>query len=191
MRIATRLVISIGAVWVAGGAAANVRLAFPRDVEPDFYTSVPVDALHDDEWAVIPFWRSPDAIPPDFDLLDYFDESAAQSPLAVSGFAVFDDVGPIVSEARGEGAVPVWFVRWPELREAISDGDLRIGELASLSSLRRGLASVYEDQNHIFGIHPVSHFAFVARGRLDDGTAFDVRVVEVDLDLVRFDVRFG
>jgi hypothetical protein len=52
-------------------------------------------------------------------------------------------------------------------------------------------ANVRRQFNHIFGIHPVSHFAFVARGRLDDGTAFDVRVVEVDLDLVRFDVRFG
>ena len=42
---------------------------------------------------------------------------------------------------HGRGAVPVWFVKWPELRDAVADGVLTITELDALPSHITGLAS--------------------------------------------------
>lgn len=194
-RICFSIAFSILMGWTVLSSAvrANVHVRVPEDVLPPFYTSVPVDTLHNDAWAAIPFWRPAECVPADFNLLDYFDAAAVECPLLVEGFAEFrslDDRGPILTEARGLGAVPIWFVRWPELQAAIADGVLTIGELASLPSLLVGAADMYNEQNHIYRIHQVSHFALVAHGRLQDARSFDLQIVEVDLELVRVLIEF-
>jgi hypothetical protein len=191
-RIGSRIAFAIltGGILLCSTAWANQHVRFPEDVLPDFYTSTPIEALHNDEWAVIPFWRPPECIRADFNLLRYFDAAAVNCPLLVVGFAEFNDVGPTLTEARGLGAVPIWFVRWSELQAATADRVLTIGELASLPSLLIGTADIYNEQNHIYRIHEVSHFALVGHGTLQDGRTMDVQIVEVDLELIRVFIQF-
>ena len=187
------LSILIGWTLLSGAVWANQHVRVPQDVAPPFYTSVPVDTLHNDDWAAIPFWRPAECVPADFNLLDYFNAAAVECPLLVEGFAEFrslDDRGPILTEARGLGAVPIWFVRWPELQAATADGALTIGELASQPSLLVGTANIYNEQNHIYRIHQVSHLALVARGTLQDARTFELQIVDVDLELVRVLIEF-
>lgn len=161
---------------------ADLHLRFPADIEPDFYQSGgPIGSLHDGEWVAIPFWRSPELIPEDFNLIDTFDANAIGLPLLVEGFLRLGDTGPPSWEARGLGAVPFWFVHLSELEAAAADGELTIGELSALDSLVTGSAGFYQEQNHIFGIHPVSHYTLVSSGMLHDGRSFDVRFVETNL----------
>jgi hypothetical protein len=159
---------------LTGVAWANVRLSVPEDIVPPVYVGPAgpaildgsLFALHDGEWAAIPFYRSPEFIDPDFDLLNDFDPAVFDAPLRIEGFAVFRDATlavPTLSQVRGLGAVPVWFVRWGELRDAAADGVLRFSELVAMDSLRIGSADFYQEQNHFYGHHPVSHLAIVAR----------------------------
>ncbi|HZN03054.1 MAG TPA: hypothetical protein VFD06_05655 [Candidatus Polarisedimenticolia bacterium] len=171
-------------------ARANDHVRVPEDIDPNFYTSAPLESLTDGEWTAIPFFRPPECIRADFNILRYFDAAALLCPLLVEGFAEFNDVGPILSSLHGRGAVPIWFVRAAELAAATADRVVTIGELGALPSLQKGVAGFYNEQNHIFGVHQVSHFTLVARGALDDGRAFEVGVIEVDLELVRAIIEF-
>src|SRR5262245_63828673 len=75
MRRAETLALIAG-LFVCGTVRANEHLRVPEDVVPVFYTSVLVDVLHNEEWAAIPFFRPPQCVPRDFNLLDYFDAAA-------------------------------------------------------------------------------------------------------------------
>jgi hypothetical protein len=202
-----RIFVALGvlaALVLAGVVWADVRLSVPEDTEPPLYTSgagpglLPdgtIFALHNNEWAAIPFSRPPECVPVDFNLLDILDFSGAPfaCPLLVEGFTVWKDLsdpGPSLEQYQGLGAVPVWFVRWSELEAATADGELTILELASLDSLRIGTASFFQWQNHIYGLHPVSHATLVASGTLADGGSFDLVVIEVGLELVMVRIEF-
>ena len=175
----------VGTVW------ADEHVRFPGDVPVDiYYSGGPIGFLHDDEWVVIPFWRLPESIPLDFNLLDTFDPRAIKLPLLVEGLARFRDNLPMSWEARGLGSVPFWFVHLSEFQAAIADGALTIAELASLGSRVVGTARFYNEQNHIFGLHKVSHYTMVASGTLDDGRTFDLLFVEVDLEFVQVQIDF-
>jgi hypothetical protein len=180
---------ALGVLAVLAGASdagADEHLRFPRDIQPDFYHSGgPIGSLSDGEWVAIPFWRAPESIPAEFNLLDTFDPEAVDLPLLVEGFLRWTGEGPASWEARGRGAVPIWFVRAPDLQAATADGELTIGELASLDSLRVGTADFYQEQNHIYGLHQVSHYTLVSSGELSDGRSFKLLFVEVNLEFVR------
>jgi hypothetical protein len=176
---------------VAGTVWADEHLRFPQDIQPDFYHSGgPIGGLHDGQWVAIPFWRPTESIPLDFNLLDTFDPQAVGLPLLVEGFVRFRDNLPMSWEARGLGSVPFWFVHLSEFQAAIADGALTIAELASLGSRVVGTARFYNEQNHIFGLHKVSHYTMVASGTLDDGRTFDLLFVEVDLEFVQVQIDF-
>ncbi|MCI0746525.1 MAG: hypothetical protein L0Y58_14080 [Verrucomicrobia subdivision 3 bacterium] len=178
---------------------ANERLVVPGDIQPDFYTAsggpflLPdgtTVALNDGEWAAIPFWRPIQCVPLDFNLLETFDPRALSCPLFIAGFLEFKDGVPISWELQGVAPLPIWFVKWSELQAATADGELTIVELASLDSLQTGTATYYQDQNHLFGLHPVSHLTLVARGKLKDGRSFDLRVIEVNLKFTQAQIVF-
>ncbi len=198
-RLAVSTVVLTG-LFLALTASANERLLIPEDTAPPLYTAAggapnflpdgSVFVIHDGQWAAIPFYRPPECVPLDFNLLEGFDLAALDCPLLVEGFAEFRDPGPILTELNGLGAVPVWFVRWSELQDATADDELTILELASLESLEIGSADFYHEQNHIFGIHPVSHLTVVARGTLEDGRSFALSAVEVALELVKVRIAF-
>src|SRR5262245_53037929 len=176
------------------------RLEFSEAFGPPSYTAATGPnlfpdgtffAVQDDEWAAIAFYRPPSSVPAEFNLLDTIDFAALDQPLSVDGFAVFKDLAdpaPKVAQARGNGAVPIWFVSTAELQAATADGILTIGELSALPSLRTGTATRYYEQNHIVGIHPVSHLTIMAQGTLDDGGSFSLHGVEVGLELKEVDI---
>lgn len=180
----SRIIVTLcaGALLVAATAAwAAVRISIPEDVEPLAYTSpagpgFEPGVINDGEWAAIPFYRSPECVPADFNLFDWFDPNAADCPLLVSGFAVFNGGDfPKVTQLSGK-EVPIWFFDWSELEAAMADGELYIGELAALESLRIGSASHYEEQLHFGPSHRVPHTAISAKGTLEDGGTFHVVV---------------
>lgn len=72
--------------------------------------------------------------------------------------------------------MPVWFVRWPELRDAVADGVLTITELDALPSHIAGLASFYTETLHPYGGAQVSKLTLVGTGTLEDGRSFRIQV---------------
>jgi hypothetical protein len=154
-------------------AAANVRTGNGGDVP--FYARLD---FHDDEWAVIVFYRPPGCIPDNFNLLDFFDGNAfACGPPTTDGFQIWEN-GPTVDEAplqsvlHGLGSVPVWFVGWPELQAVMADGDVTITELEAMSTLRSGVASTFQEVLHPEGGGKNNIINYVASGSLADGGSF-------------------
>ena len=93
------------------------------------------------------------------------------------------DLVPLVWQLHGLGAVPVYFVSWPELQAAMADGELKIGELESLPSLLRGTADSYKQTVRNEGPLAVVVLQISARGVLKDGRAFQVETVVYGPDL--------
>lgn len=140
--------------------------------------------FHTDEWAVIIFYRPPVCVPDDFDLLDFFDFGAfACVPPTTDGFTIWDGEpwvsNPIQIELHGLGAVPVWFVAWPELEAAVADGVLTMAELEVMQSLVRGTADFYSETLHPYGGAQVPMINYVAHGLLEDGRVFHAHVTYI------------
>jgi hypothetical protein len=201
LRCSVLLLAALTLLLAAVPIRADIRLSIPQDIEPLVYTSpngpspfLP-GVINDGEWAAIPFYRPPEFVPPNFNLMDWFDPALEDCPILVEGFVVFPGTEPTgfprSSQLRGTGAVPVWFVKWDELQAAMSDGELTILELASLDSLIVGTASKFEEELHYQPPHQVGHSTFTARGMLADGRTFEVLAVEVDLEyeLVRIEFK--
>jgi hypothetical protein len=151
--------------------------------------------FHTNDWAAIPFYREPASIPKEFNLLEFFDvvpvndvPRAFTAPLMVQGMEVWAkipaesaDAIPLITWLRGLGAVPVWFVGWPELHAAIADQRLTIPELESLNSLQKGVASFFEET---LIPNAGTSLTFVGRGLLDltaEGRLADGRSFQVDI----------
>lgn len=180
--VASAIVLALGVT----SAAANVRLdgiempAYARIAGPAVDGGIE-EVFHDDEWAAIPFYRPPECVRPDFNLLLFFDIPAVFgcNPLTVEMWTIWRngpgiDDAPIQIRASGRGAVPVWFVSWGELEAAMADGSLMIGELVALPSLLAGTADFYSETIHPTQAANVPFLQFVARGALEDGRLFQV-----------------
>jgi hypothetical protein len=186
-------VLAVGtAFWLLGGVglvngAAPVAPPQPQGVVRTPGGDVPYyartdRAYHDDEWAVIVFYRPPECVPDDFNLLQFFDVPGAFfcGPPTASGWDIWEngpgvDPAPIKSQLEGLGAVPVWLVSWPELEMAAQDGVLTMAELEGLSSLVRGQAAFY-NESLLIG----RKLTIVANGVLEDGRSFHVQITNVD-----------
>jgi hypothetical protein len=149
----------------------------------------------DGGWVAIVFKRSPDCVPPDFNLLDWLDFSlfapdGPDCPSTVDGFAIFGDpsdlengIPPRQEHYTGD-AVPVWFAPIGEFNAAIADGVLTIGELERLDGLLRGVATIFNQSINNSasvtggnGQKPASS-STVAKGTLEDGRSFHHQVAE-------------
>ena len=169
---------------------AQVRI---DDPQPPFYARISVnpslglnqEILHDDQWAAIPFYRDPACIPADFNLLLMLDLTPDPDyglrpfgcALAVEGFELWKngpgiDPAPIHSRLRAIDAVEVWFVSWPALSLEVQDGELTIGELSSMPSLRRGTATLFSETLHPLGPANAHNIALEALGYTADGARF-------------------
>ena len=179
-----------------------VQLRIPEDNPgPPFYARVtPVfnEFFRDGDWLAIPFYRNPDCIPPDFNLLSFYDfpseagAGAFSCELIVEGTAYTEpDSPPDVFPARvvmsGLGEVPVWFVPWSDLEGAISAGVLTLSELRALDPIV-GAASTFEEdllpraENHRIQIE--------SSGALDDGRAFRFDVIHVGESTEHIEISF-
>ncbi len=161
----------------AQDASADTRVGGGGNVP--FYARLSRTELdHTDDWAVIEFYRPPECIPAEFNLLDFYDIPGAFSctPYTTDGFAVWKsttDAAPKLSQLHGLGAVPVWFVRWPDLQAAISDDVLTIGELDALQP-HKGSASFFKEELRPNVMVLVSTLTSDASGVLEDGRSFHV-----------------
>jgi len=182
---------------------SNVMLPF----SPDLGGGVPADArielvdgvplVHNDgQWAAITFYRDPETVPADFNLLDFFDAPRAfDSPLTVEGFEIWrngpsaGDQSPIQVVSYGLGAVPIWFVDWSELQTAMVGG-LTVGELASLPSLKRGSAVYFKETLHPYQEGRQTKTEIVARGTLGDSGSFFFQVEETHNQLKHVKIEF-
>ena len=182
LTIATLLVAALaGAV----PALAQVHLRIPDDIQPPAYSILGHGYLpHTDTWAVVAFYRSPECIPAAFNLLDFLDFSGQPflCELQIEGrssWVSLSDPYPANVFNWGTGAVPVWFVRWPELEAAAADDVLTIGELAGLPSLVVGSASFFHEsiRNDTRGQRGGNSTA-VGSGTLTNGRRFFFEITE-------------
>jgi hypothetical protein len=140
------------------------------------------------EWAVIIFYRSPDCIPADFNLNQFFHfpgndgpGAFACSPPTTTSIEYWasgpeTDPAPLVAEMTGRGAVPVWFIALAEVEAALADGVVTIGELAESPSLLKGEAASYTELLHPGQSNAQTLVQFAAEGTLEDGRSFMVDV---------------
>jgi hypothetical protein len=191
--------LTAGMVCLESAPDAAVRLAIPsQDPGPPFYASIAQppggQIFQDGEWTAIPFLRETDCVFGDSNLLDAFDLRAFRCPLTVHGFAIYKnapppiDPVPVYALLMGNGAVPIWFVRWSELRAAIGDGELTIGELETLPSLLIGSASFFEYVNQIGLLRPQGagngKIEIASSGTLNDGREFQFSAREMGVDQI-------
>jgi hypothetical protein len=179
------LVGSVTATVVGAVAQAGIRV--PTTSGGPFYARIELDAAgaplvhHDGEWAVLPFYRSPDCVREDFNLLDFFDFANIPAifgcELTVAGFEIYEAApGPGATPrqviAFGLEGMPVWFVPWSELEAAMADGVLTIVELRGLPGLVEGSASFFKETLHPFGGAVQVKLQMVGWGTLEDGRSF-------------------
>lgn len=185
LKLAAVFVILVVALLPAG---SNVQAKERTPMELPAYARVERELVfHTEEWAAISFYRPPDCVPDDFNLLDFFDWNALEClPVTTTGFAVWAGepylTAPIQVNMRGLGAVPVWLFSWPELEAAMADGSLTITELEGMPSLLMGTASFYSEILHPYdpsGVVKNPMIEYVAHGQLEDGRSFNVHALVV------------
>lgn len=142
------------------------------------------DVPHDEHWAAIVFYRNPACVPPDFDLGQFFDLpgpaglGAFGCELLVEGHEIWQngpgqDLGPIYVRTRNATArLPIWFVKWSELRPLLESGQVYIGEIKSLPSLLRGEARWFEEALYPNGAASDPGLTMKAEGKLEGGGKF-------------------
>jgi hypothetical protein len=191
-------------------AQSPQRLAVPEDVPgPPFYAQIShiegfeQEIYHTDDWAAVVFHRQPACVPDDFNLLDGFDFAPVKEgsdhlrvnrcPLTIEGFEDWpilppDGIAPLVLKGWGQGAVPIYFVRWPELRNAVADRELTITELERLRSLRIGCASLFYVEI-LPGFYTDPGVDMFARGTFPNGSEFQFQALASGPSIVPKEVR--
>jgi len=189
---------------------ANVRLPFSPDLGGDVPAYARIELVngeplvhHDENWAAITFYRNPATVPADFNLLDFFDpqldvmSDEAKASLTVEGFEIWrngpwaGDPSPIQVVSHGLGAVPIWFVKWDELQDAIADRNLTMDELGSLASLQKGFAVYFKETLHPSNFAQQTKTQIVARGTLEGGGSFFFQVEETHNQLKHVKIQFN
>lgn len=168
-----------------------VRKDIPdEDPGPPFYARVTTELnqfFHSDGWLAIPFYRDPDCIPEDFNMLELFDfpgpagPGAFACPLLMEGFLLTEPDAPLGMFPRHvvlmSDASPFWFVRWSDFEAEAADGVVTIGDVEGLDPLK-GVASRYhETLRPREGDHVI---AIQATGTLDDGRTFRFNVTHME-----------
>ena len=178
-------VLLLGGVFghVAASAPAPQAQGVVRTPGGDVPFYARTDKLfHNDEWAVVVFYRPPECVPASFNLLQFYDVPAAFfcGPPTTTGWDLWEngpgiDPYPIKSQLRGEGAVPVWLVSWPDMEAAVADGVVTVPELEAMPSLLKGSASFYNESLLV-----TKKLTYVATGLLEDGRSFHVEASALD-----------
>jgi len=90
---------------------------------------------------VIPFYRHPECVPPDFNLLEYFHPPFAFACRStVQGTFLIEALEPaemFPARVHSTGsAVPFWFVSWSAFQAAMAGGVVTLGDLERLEPIR-------------------------------------------------------
>jgi hypothetical protein len=171
--------ISLFGLFATGASAgAPVRVDDPN---VPFYGRV----LNGEEWSAVIFYRPPACVPLDFNIEGFFAGPSAFScaPMTVSGFAIYENgpppIDPGPKQARWINArdVPIWFVPTAAYNRLNADGRVTIAELVTLDPLV-GSATFFTEVLHLRPPSPAfQHYSVVARGALEDGREFFLRIL--------------
>lgn len=208
----TILVLALVAVLAGSQAAAAdeglVRTAWPSGEDPGmpFYARVellPPFIFNDGEWAAIVFYRDPNCVPGDFNLISVFDIPAAFScPHTVHGTSLWHGAifngAPKIINISGNGAVPVWFVPWKAVSDqAKPDGVLTKNDLMQIEGRLVGYADQYAETLHPHpdpafggGGHPDPKMIVNAQGQLEDGRPFKLHITWEHDEVRSIKIRF-
>lgn len=192
------------ALLAVESAHAQRRLGFPNpDPGGPVYARVETPFLvHTRQVAAILFYRDPACVPETFNLLDNVDlegfpnnPRAFRCPLTVDGFQLWTSYPfpgpPNQVFTRGTGAVPVWFVAWPELEAALADNRLTIGELRSMRSLQIGHAIRFDETLLLTQQAQTLAINMVASGDLLDGRPFEFEFGARSGRLLEIQIKLG
>jgi hypothetical protein len=201
-------------VAVPASAAMAQRLVRTEGVGGPFYARIvpiPPHIYADGGWVGIAFYRDPDCVPGNFNLLEFFDmvEAFPDGPprpilctLHVQGHTLWHGAAgngiPHTVVSEGAGAVPVWFALEEEVLAAMEDGDLTMDELQSMGSLIKGEAHRFNELLHPHGVpgepdsggHPAPKIVLNAHGTLQDGSGFQFHITDVDGGARNVRIRF-
>ena len=196
-----RLFFGLALVLTTAGVVQAAERFLQTSNDVPFYARFERGLIHTDgEWAAIAFYRPPECVRTDFNLLDLFDVPAAFGCNAaepyLAGFGIFNN-GPFeapiqsrLQSVRGQ-TMPVWFVRWSELEAAIADGVLTIDDLAALPSLLMGEAAFYTETLHPLGAATQTMTSIDAWGYLEDGRKFTYQATETHSMLRQVKIVFS
>jgi len=208
------IVLALGLVgalaWSQVSAADSglVRTEWPsaEDPGPPFYArtdDVTHFVFHDDEWAAIVFYRDPNCVPADFNLLQFFNPPTAFScPLTVQGVSLWHEEAlsgsPKIATASDAGPVPVWFIPVESASQAKQDGVLTIGELEGMDGLLVGYADQFDETLHPHplppelggGGHPNPKLILNAKGQLEDGRQFNLHITQENDEVRAIQIQF-
>ena len=187
-----RLIVFVMAMALLGltGTPSTATVRDPNGADVPFYARIDPDgfAPSDGNLTMVYFYRPPECVPSGFNLLNFFDIPGAFfcGPPTTEGFTlwetgVFLDPGPFFSHLSGLGAVPVWFVDTRDYEDAVSDGELTIGELEGLSPLK-GTASHFNEVLRPSEAASVPGTSVSLKGYLEDGRAFIANHVHVHVN---------
>jgi len=153
-------------------------------------------AIHTDEWAAIPFYRNPDCVPEDFNLVNFLDSPNANNCNAlVKGFEVWEngpglDPTPIQVELKAAEPMPIYFIPWDILDVALEDYVLTMPELEGLEGLRIGIATFYTETLHPGVVISQYMDEAVAKGNMaDNGDRFELKYTWIHDDVVPKSVK--
>lgn len=193
-RVLRGLLLGVIVLLAAQSSLGQVITFTPPDPGPPFYTVLePGFVPHTDEWAAIFFVRQTSCVPPGFNLLTVVNIPAVFGcSLTVEGHAIWRNAPPPVDSVpmqvvlHGTGEVPVWFVSWPELQDAMDDGVLTTTELSALPSRLVGSASFFKEVQQPGPYRPQGpgngKIELNASGTLTDGRGFSVQMREMGKD---------
>ena len=169
--------------------ASNEPVRIEGNGEVPFYARFGEnETFSNGEWVAIVFYRSPDCIPAEFNLNQFFDFPGESGPGAfgcapptTTSVEIWangpeTDPAPLVAEMTGRGAVPVWFFTQAEAEAAMADGVVTVDELAALPSRLIGTAATYTELLHPSQSNAQPMIQFMAAGALEDGRSFLVNV---------------
>lgn len=193
MMTTTRLNILLICVAAAlqltlSASAAVMRSAAP----PDPYAPVWVRGMDDPtvDTVVWVFYRAPEDVPSEFDLMQFFDWNDRDGngipdpweyPLLLKGFTLYRDGLPLKASLREIDAVPVWFTSSEETLMLLQQtGTITFEQLSQMRSLLKGSAIFYHEELHpIDCAAQVAKFNYQGTGSLEDGRSFSFHVVGI------------
>lgn len=204
------LLMSIFAIGVKSALSDEglVRTEWPTDNDPGmpFYARVenlPPYIFNDGEWAAIIFYRDPEFVPGEFNLLTVFDVPRAFSrESTVTGSSLWHDRpfngAPKIIHITGGGNVPIWFVPWDSVRDqARADGVLSVNDLLAIEGRLVGYANHFAETLHPHpdpafggGGHPNPKMIVDASGQLEDGRAFRLHINWVHDEVKAIKIQF-
>ena len=186
--------IAVLALLLLAGSIFGAQLVrVDNEGEVPFYARFGTnETFSDSGQTVIIFYRQPDCIPADFNMMDFFhfpDENSpgafACQPTTTDGYEMWEGEpgngpAPVRTLLWGREAVPVWFVNTADLEVLIDDdGVVTIGDLESLSPIK-GTADKYYEILHPSQSNERPLIIFRAEGDLDGGGTFWARASIID-----------